>query len=389
MLYQEDEEERSGLAQAGRARQHRFGGRWGRRSSGLGHWPKPGQRAAPALFKITSYAHSGEAVWDRVNYISRDGEREIEGPNGERLESLAEIADVAAAWVEGTEDRRRRVLAMSAVVSFSAGIDQEKATETARQFLRAAFADNYDYVFAPHSDTANFHVHAVVRAAGHDGRQLRIGRADIQRLRELLAEQGAALGIELDASPRRARGLEAERGRSREVEGMLRRGATPSPARQAALKSELARDAVAEEQARPARAAGAALGQALVYARACGRIASRLPEWEDDSKKGAAIQAAAALGAVGLEMAHQDGGQKAAERARAQEIVWRAQRVLHENIRFIEAGEAKREAIQADRSLSRDLAEYREERKQRAAAARREKAAERAAERGKGLEWEW
>ena len=122
------------------------------------------------------------------------------------------------------ENQRARRRAMSAVVSFPAGVNQEKATEAARQFFHEAFADNHDYVFAPHTDAKQFHVHVVVEARGHDGRQLRLNRDDLQDLRMLLAEKAREQGIELDASPRWARGRRREQHRPRAVEGIERRG---------------------------------------------------------------------------------------------------------------------------------------------------------------------
>ena len=391
MLYQDDDEERSGLEQAGRARQHQFSGRrwrWTGSRAPRARRPTAGKRVPPVIFKISSHAHSGGAVWDRVNYVARDGELAVEGPNRERIEDLVEIEQIAAAWSDGAEDHKRRVLAMSAIVSFPAGVDQEKATEAARQFFQAAFAENHDYIFAPHTDTGNFHVHVVVQAAGHDGKQLRIRRQDLQGLKELLAEKAGEQGIELDATPRKARGLEAKRGPSREIEGIHRRGAEPSEARHAALKSRTARAALAEEQAARAASPGAGPGQALTYARASAKVAINLSELEGDSKKVDAIQAAAALGAVGLELA-QHGREQAAEIEEAREIIWRSQRVIHENIQGIQGGEAKREAIQANRRLSRDLAAYRQERQQRTAQERQAPAArEQATDRGKDDGWE-
>jgi len=48
------------------------------------------------------------------------------------------------------------------------------------------------------------------------------------------------------------------------------------------------------------------------------------------------------------------GREQAVESEEAREIIWRTQRVIHENIQGIQGGEAKREAIQATRRLSRD-----------------------------------
>ena len=382
MLYQDDDEERSGLEQAGRARQHRFSGRRWFRPGHRQPQPQANTRLPKAVFKISSYSHSGGALWDRATYIARDGELTVEGPHEERFESLSEVEQFVAEWSTDTEAHQRRRLAMSAIVSFPTGVDQEKATEAARQFFRAAFAENHDYLFAPHADTKHFHVHILVQTAGHDGQQLRINRAELQALRELLAEKAAEQGIELDASPRKARGLDATRGPSREVEGIQHRGAEPSQARRAALKSGTARAALAKEQAARPPAPTAGHGQALAYARASAKLAVSLSELEGDSRKVDAIQAAAALGAVGLELA-QHGRETAAEIEEAREIIWRTQRVIHEHIQGIQGGEAKREAIQANRSLARDLAEYRQERQQRTAQERQAQASRtKAADRG-------
>ena len=153
------------------------------------------------MLKISSYSHNSGAVWDRVNYVARDGELEVEAPDGEKLDQVA-LEQLVADWSDEEARGNRGVIAMSAMVSFSAGVDKEQATEAARQFFGEAFGKNHDYVFAAHEDTKNFHVHVVVRAAGENGQQLRITKADIQELRELFAEKAHEQGIELDASPR-------------------------------------------------------------------------------------------------------------------------------------------------------------------------------------------
>ena len=180
------------------------------------------------MFKISSYSHSGGALWDRATYIARDGEVAVEGPHGEVCESLSEVEQFVAEWSTDTADHQHRRLAMSAVVSFPAGVDQEQATAASRQFFRAAFAENHEYLFAPHADAQHFHVHVLVQTAGHDATQLRINPAQLHELRELLAEKAAEQGIALDASPRKARGLDAERGPSRDEIGEAGQGAAPS-----------------------------------------------------------------------------------------------------------------------------------------------------------------
>ena len=208
----------------------RRGRRPGRKWTGtLRQRAQASRRLPQAVFKISSYSRSGGAVMGRFQYITRAGEVEAEGPHGARLDQ-AQLARRVDEWSEEAEARRTRQYAMSAILSFPADVDQEKATETARQFFREAFADNHDYIFAAHRDTTNFHVHVVVQSAGLDGKQLRIRRDDLQDLRLLMAEKAAEQGIALDASPRWARGLAAERRPGRQVEGMRRRLQSPEQA---------------------------------------------------------------------------------------------------------------------------------------------------------------
>ena len=203
----------------GRRPRRRWTGTSGQRARAAGGLPQ-------AVFKITSYNHSPAAVWDRLHYITRAGELEAEGPNGEVLDQEV-LNQVVGGWDRETEEGKGRRLAMSAVVSFPKGVDGARATEAARQFFSEAFADNHDYGFAGHRDTDYYHVPIVVQAAGHDGKQLRIGRADLQDLRMRFAAAAAEQGIELDASPRWARGEEKTRNPGPQIEGIMRRFRQP------------------------------------------------------------------------------------------------------------------------------------------------------------------
>ena len=349
------------------------------------------RRLPQAVFKISSYSRSGGAVWDRVNYISREGELEVEDANGEKVADLVELEQMVDDWEEGKGTRAKR-LAMSAVVSFPAGVDQERATEAARQFFQEAFADNHSYVFAPHADTDKFHVHLLLETRGHDGQQLRLDRDDIQDLRLLLAEKAREQGIELDASPRWARGVEREQQRPRAVEGIERRGGEaawePAQARERSQDAgrQAAVAALAEEQAKhPEGAEHERPCQALEYARAAAGLAVQIPKLETDSRKRAAVQGAVQLAEFGWELSSQEQGQEE-DRAEARAVINRVAHAIHSLIQGIEAGAEKQAAIQAERRLTGQLQEYRQEQREQAAEARKEREA--AAEREGGPERE-
>ncbi len=267
----------------------------------LGQRAQASRRLPQAVFKISSYSRSAGAVMGRFEYITREGELEAEGPNGERLDQAA-LAGLVDEWSEEAAARHTQRQAMSAVLSFPAAVDQEKATETARQFFREAFADNHDYVFAAHRDTDHFHVHVVVQAAGHDGKQLRIGRPDIQDLRLLMAEKAAEQGIELDASPRWARGLEKERPPGPKLDGLMRRTRSPEQVFEGAVILSAHRrtqlEALVEE--RRDRDPDAATVTPLEYTRAAERVAATISELETGPAKVRAMKAAVGLALDGL-----------------------------------------------------------------------------------------
>ena len=375
----EDDDTLLGLEKAKRGQRARGGRRW---TGSLGQRARASRRLPQAVFKISSYSHSAAGVWDRVNYVARDGELEVETANGEKLESLVELEHMVDDWTQDTGERTTRRVAMSAVVSFPIGTDEEQATEAARQFFREAFAENHDYIFASHTDAKQFHVHVVVQAQGHDGKQLRLNRDDIQDLRMLLAEKASEQGIELDASPRWARGLEAERQPAREVEGIERRGATPAwtpepdagerwtPERELERGGNLSPErrtqleALVEERRKRDPEADAC--QALEYARAAAAVAGQINELASDREKVGAVKAAASLAQFGWGLTHHT-TDTAEDIAEARAVIDRVDRAIHDGIDRIAGGQARREAIRARHTLSEVcLKEYRAEKREQA-----------------------
>ena len=376
----------TGLDTAHRGRLPRGGRQW---AGSLGQRARASRGLPQAVVKISSYSHSAGAVASRLAYIGREGELELEGPTGKLLDE-AELAQTVAVWDADTEPGRGRRFAMSALVSFPAGVDQAQATEAARQFFREAFAENHDYVFAAHTDTENFHVHVVVEMAGQDGKQLRIGPPALQAMRELFAEKAREAGIELDASPRWARGLEADRQPRLEVEGMARRGVAPaiSPEVGWSLAPELreqwdaSRAALNEVGGHPEAAA-----QALAYARAAAGVAGQISKLTDDRHRVAAVKGAVSLARFGWDLAEKDpGGPRLAaaeDREEARRVIDTAERALRFAINRIDDPQAKREAIEARQTLyTAGVQEYREAKRE----AKRELELEKGPEKDKGLE---
>ena len=355
-----DDDTFTGLDTAHRGSLPRGGRRW---TGSLRQRARASQGLPQAVFKISSYSHSAGAVWDRVNYVSREGEIEVEGPNGEQRDQ-AQLAEMVDDWDALTGERARRQYAMSAVVSFPKGVDEEKATEAARQFFREAFADNHDYVFAPHTDAKQFHVHVVVQSAGHDGKQLRIRRDDLQDLRMLLAEKAAEQGIELDASPRWARGLEAARGPGRAAEGIRRRGETPrraageawSPEKELREAGRLSPERrmqlealVAVRRQRWERGAEVVADE---YVEAAALLTRKIGVLGNDQEKVAAVQGAAEWAGRGLQCA------ASLQMPGLVSSIEQVDTSINSQIRGLGSGAAQHAALTARRGLAEKISQY-------------------------------
>ena len=185
-----------------------------------------------------------------------------------------------------------------------------------------------------------------------------------QQLSEYRKAEEEQAAQRIAAAVEGAKGQRAARGRSHPEQG---------------LETPEAGAALAEERRR-VRAPNVATSPALEYGRASGRLAAQIGELESDEQKVAAIKGAVELAGKAWELAESGGGSRVATE-QTREIVNQVERVIHDDIRAITAGPAKREAIQADRQLAGQLGEYRTEQREQA---KKVRAAEE--KKGEGLE---
>jgi len=167
------------------------------------------KRLPQAMVKITSHNRGRKQVGARLHYISKEGELSLETDEGLSLDTPEEIDAYLDHWVRDFSRRKNGRDGMSLVMSLPHGTDKEAARSSARDFLQEVFADNHSYAFAAHDDKDHYHVHAVIKMRGHDGKQLVTDKADLRAWREAFAECAKAHGVHLDASPRYARGVGA------------------------------------------------------------------------------------------------------------------------------------------------------------------------------------
>ena len=193
-----------------------------------------------AVLKITSHSRGLRRVRARLRYIARQGALPLETDDGCLLEGREEIDEFAEHWAADFSNRNGSVRkardAMNMVVSVPAGTEREKALEAAREFFAEAFS-NHEYAFAAHDDTGHFHIHLVVKVRGRDGKQMRVSRKAPDLWRQKFAAKAREKGLQLDASPRWAR-------------GKGRRSSTPTPIHELRRRGDIPdRDAEAAEEA--------------------------------------------------------------------------------------------------------------------------------------------
>lgn len=193
------------------------------------------RRVPEVMVKITGKTKDAGHLRRHLDYISRNGKLILEGPDGERFEGRVEMKALAAAWsLEATLEpggRKDRPLSRSIVLSMPRGTDAMRLHDAARAFAAEAFGDRFPYVFALHDEGGHPHVHLTVRALGSDGSRLNPRKADLEVWRQRFAQALRDLGVEAEASPRRARGVlhKAERTPVRKMRERYWERGTPAP----------------------------------------------------------------------------------------------------------------------------------------------------------------
>jgi type IV secretory pathway VirD2 relaxase len=190
-------------------------------------------RAPEVMVKVTGRTRDGAHLRAHLDYISRNGELELEGADGALLVGRRDVADLADEWGAGAlADRPRRrdsPLSHSVILSMPAGTNEIAVWDAARSFAADMFAGRHDYVFTLHTDTPRPHVHLSICSRGHAGERLNPKKADLELWRQTFAQALRDRGVEAEATPRRARGVtrKAERTPLRKIRDRQEAGQGP------------------------------------------------------------------------------------------------------------------------------------------------------------------
>lgn len=201
------------------------------------------KKAPEVMVKISGGGKDMRSIKAHFDYISRNGEVEIEDEQGRIHQGKEEVRDVRDDW-KGSgipyENGKRRE-AFNIVLSMPPGTDRAAVKDAARAFASELFG-NHQYVFAAHDDEKHPHVHLAVKAVDLDGVRLNPRKADLQHWRETFAEKLREQGIEANATPRQLRGVvkKADKQAVRHINKEHGKGRRKEPARVTASQRKAA-----------------------------------------------------------------------------------------------------------------------------------------------------
>ncbi len=202
------------------------------------------RHAPEVMVKITGFGKGGAHVKAHLDYITRQGQLEIENERGERVIGKEAVKAFFAEWAQDFNDGKRHARqrdTMHMVLSMPPSVDPVSVRAAVRAFSRESFGKNHLYAFALHTDADHPHCHLTVQCLGFDGTRLNPRKADLQQWREGFAARLGDQGIDAVATPRRSRGVirKAERSVIRHIE----RGDDTHPPRVSRVRAAKIREA--------------------------------------------------------------------------------------------------------------------------------------------------
>lgn len=266
------------------------------------------RKTPEVMVKISGGGKDLRSIKAHLDYISRNGEVELEDEQGRIHSGMEEVRAVRDDWRGAgiPAERGTRKEAFNIILSMPPGTDRASVRAAASEFAKQLFS-GHQYVFAEHADEKHPHVHLVVRAVDVDGVRLNPRKAELQRWREVFADKLKDQGIEANATPRTIRGIvqKAERQSILHMDKEHRGGRRPEPSRVHEARSAAAR---AEREGRahvPNPAADRIASARRAILRLVGDVARELSKGGEDAKRVSqqAVQFVKALPA--LETRHQ------------------------------------------------------------------------------------
>jgi hypothetical protein len=167
-------------------------------------------RAPEVVVKVSGRQRGGAHTAAHLEYIGRHGKLDVETRDGDTIDNVGDLRDLAREWTEDEEHgktRRERLTSISMVLSMPPGTDPDTVYQAAKAFARTEL-EHFPYAMALHTDEEHPHVHLTVAARADDGvTKFNPRKEDLAGYREAFARELRERGIEAEATPRRARGI--------------------------------------------------------------------------------------------------------------------------------------------------------------------------------------
>lgn len=172
------------------------------------------RRRPEVMVKVTGSARGFRGLKEHLAYITRNGKLAGERENGERIEGVKEVRDLAEEWwADGVGRRKSTRDTINLILSMQPGTDPQAVADAARAFAQKTFGEEYDYLLAHHNQDTdpkrpeNPHAHLTIKTRGRQGQSLNPRKADLQAGREGFAVELRKRGVIAEATPRRTRGV--------------------------------------------------------------------------------------------------------------------------------------------------------------------------------------
>ncbi len=154
------------------------------------------------MVKISGHCKNMAHIQSHFEYISRNGQLDVEDELGQVYQDTDDLHQMAEQWCSDTTSTKANTRHTTHIVlSMPNGTEPKAVKQAARAFAKKTFAENYQYVFALHTDTDNPHVHLTIKNLGFDGKRLHIKKGQPQIWREQFANELERLGVAAEATP--------------------------------------------------------------------------------------------------------------------------------------------------------------------------------------------
>lgn len=240
------------------------------------------------MVKISGGGKDLRSIKAHLDYISRNGEVELEDEQGRVHRGIEEVRAVRDDWKGAgiPAELGTRKEAFNIILSMPPGTDRASVRAAASAFAHQLFS-GHQYVFAEHADEKHPHVHLVVRAVDVDGVRLNPRKAELQRWREVFAEKLNDQGIEANATPRTIRGVvqKAERQSVLHMDKEHQGGRRSEPSRVREGRSAAARSELEGRAHAPNPAADRIAASRRVMLGLVEDLARELSKGDEDAKR--------------------------------------------------------------------------------------------------------